>query len=134
MGTRGALIWRNPHPPSDGKGLNEQGGGVFATLFVPAGISIWYWAHADIPTNILSPDASTWGTPSATWPTATCDISKYFTSQTMVFDLTLCGDWAGNVWNGECASSASTCSEYVKTGSNFDNAVWEIAYVKVYEV
>lgn len=49
-------------------------------------------------------------------------------------DITLCGSYAGNdeVWATSCASKSATCSDHVRTGSNFDEAVWEIKSVKVY--
>merc|ERR1719336_2750554 len=50
----------------------------------------------------------------------------------------LCGDWAGQDWsyNGQSgcgASTGRTCAEHVKyNGAAFNDAYWEINYVKVY--
>lgn len=59
----------------------------------------------------------------------------------LTFDLTstdtaLCGDWAGNaqVWATACKDTAPTCGDAMADPANFDEAVWEIAYVKVYSL
>jgi hypothetical protein len=41
-----------------------------------------------------------WGTPDAVFPPATCAMDRYFDPHVLVFDLTFCGDWAGepSVW------------------------------------
>lgn len=38
-------------------------------------------------------DVSSWGAPSAAYPSSSCDIGNYFTAQQLVIDITLCGDW-----------------------------------------
>lgn len=66
---------------------------------------------------------------------SSCNIDSFFANQNIVFDTTFCGDWAGNVWTGTCASLASTCDDYV--GANpgaFAPAYWEINSVKVYQL
>lgn len=53
----------------------------------------------DIPASLTQAtstsgiDISTWGPPSASYPSATCNISQFFTPQQLVIDITLCGDW-----------------------------------------
>ncbi|BGP02661.1 hypothetical protein JCM10021v2_006381 [Rhodotorula toruloides] len=123
---------------SYGAPFNKAGGGVFATLFSSDAISVWFWSHGgtDLPKNIASgaPDMSTWGKPSATWPKSSCDIGKYFQDQTLIFDTTLCGDWAGAVWPSECSSKAPTCADYVADPTHFNDAWWEVASIKVYSI
>ncbi|GAA5966346.1 hypothetical protein JCM8115_004843 [Rhodotorula mucilaginosa] len=125
---------------SYGKAFNDAGGGVIALLFSKDAISIWFWSHASktMPQNIEqgSPDMATWGKPSATWPRSSCDIPTYFADQTIIFNTALCGDWAGNaqVWATACKDTAPTCGGAVADPANFDEAVWEIAYVKVYSL
>ncbi|GAA5861817.1 hypothetical protein JCM3774_001312 [Rhodotorula dairenensis] len=117
-----------------------SGGGVLALLFSKDAISIWFWSHGskDLPENIAqgSPDMATWGKPSATWPKSSCDIAKYFADQELIFNISLCGDWAGSagVWALACKDKAATCSEFIADPANFDEAVWEITSVKVYSV
>ncbi|GAA6042301.1 hypothetical protein JCM8097_000627 [Rhodosporidiobolus ruineniae] len=125
---------------SYGENFNKAGGGVIVTQFTADAISIWFWPRADIPANIISgsPDSATWGDPSASWPKSSCDIASYFGDQNLVFDTTLCGDWAGSsgVWSADstCAAAASSCSDYVADPSHFDEAWWEVGYVRVYSV
>lgn len=59
-------------------------------------------------------------------------MNQYFGPQTLVFDITLCGDWSGNqaVWNA--AGFNGTCSQAVADPKNYDNAVFEVNYVKVF--
>ena len=44
-------------------------------------------------TSTSSIDLSDWGPPSASYPAPACDISRFFTAQQLVFDITLCGIW-----------------------------------------
>ncbi|GAA5946119.1 hypothetical protein JCM10213_006828 [Rhodosporidiobolus nylandii] len=142
--------YAEPASGSYGEDFNKKGGGVFVTEFTADAISIWFWSRADIPENIVSgsPDSSTWGKPSATWPKDSCDIASYFVARRSFsfgyridgfrFFFLRSGDWAGQegVWSAAttCSSAASTCSEYVADPANFGEAVWEVAYVRVYSV
>lgn len=38
------------------------------------------------------------------------------------------------VWPEQCLSLGATCSDAVKDPRNYDNAYWEVAYVRVYSV
>ncbi|BGP16036.1 hypothetical protein JCM10213v2_004030 [Rhodosporidiobolus nylandii] len=75
--------YAEPASGSYGEDFNKKGGGVFVTEFTADAISIWFWSRADIPENIVSgsPDSSTWGKPSATWPKDSCDIASYFVAR-----------------------------------------------------
>jgi hypothetical protein len=44
-------------------------------------------------TSSSSIDISTWGNPSAAYPTSSCNIGQYFGAQKLIVDITLCGDW-----------------------------------------
>ncbi|GAA5910979.1 hypothetical protein JCM6882_006736 [Rhodosporidiobolus microsporus] len=121
---------------SYGEAFNAAGGGVFVTQFAEDGISIWFWSRPDIPDDITSgsPDNSNWGKPSAMWKKDTCDIASYFGDQTLVINTTLCGDWAGATFPQVCASAGGTCSDYVADPAHFNEAWWEVNYVKVYSI
>ncbi|EIW65027.1 uncharacterized protein TRAVEDRAFT_25981 [Trametes versicolor FP-101664 SS1] len=122
-----------------GVGFNNNGGGVYAMQWVDSGISVWFFPRSSIPSDLSSgaPVPSGWGTPMAHWPSSGCDPSTFFSQHSAIFDTTLCGDWAGNVWeSGGCAASTgvSTCEQYVQdNGSAFNDAYWEVNYVKVYQ-
>ncbi|TRM66340.1 glycoside hydrolase family 16 protein [Schizophyllum amplum] len=92
---------------SYGPYFDAQGGGVFAMKWDENGIAI-------------SPNPSTWGTPVAMLSPDSCDPISYFTNHSIIFDITFCGDWAGN--------------SYATSGdpANFVNASWSINSLKVY--
>lgn len=115
---------------------NNLDGGVYAMEWTDDYIQIFWWNTADIPADITdgSPDPTTWGTPAALFE-GDCDISEHFLDNSIVFDITFCGDWAGEVWTtGSCASYASTCDDYVQNNpSAFEDTYWLINSLKVYQ-
>jgi hypothetical protein len=104
---------------SFGPGFNQAGGGVFAHTWDHSGIKIWHFPRSEIPDDITSghPDPSKWPTPSASYPSQSCDIASHFYEHELVFDITVCGDWAGNVFpSQECPG---TCKDAVTDHKNF---------------
>ena len=127
----------NVHGPSYGSALNAHGGGVWATQFDKSGVTIWFFPRDMIPDDVRTsqPNPSKWAgmgiQPSAQYRSDTCEFSKYFYQQILIFDITLCGDWgAGAYAQGGCAG---TCSQRVMKGSHFVTAAWNISSVKVYQ-
>ena len=79
--------------------------------------STWFWPVSVVPSSLAqslieifqpsqrnevpdsvksatnSIDPSNWGTPSAAWPSSSCNVSKFFDEQQLVIDITLCGQW-----------------------------------------
>ncbi|TCD60606.1 hypothetical protein EIP91_009772 [Steccherinum ochraceum] len=130
---------------SFGQGFAAGGGGVWATQFDTSGIYIWYWPRANVPASVStatdSIDISAWGTPSAAFPAAGCNIPEFFGPQQFVLDITLCGDWAGvpSLYQPTCGGDGSAQGCYVNSvinaGSpNMDNAYFEIRSIKTYGV
>ncbi|RPD77276.1 hypothetical protein L226DRAFT_459589 [Lentinus tigrinus ALCF2SS1-7] len=127
---------------SYGTGFNSAGGGVWATQFDSTGIYIWFWTRDSVPSSVSSAtdsiDISSWGTPSAAYPSSSCDITNYFTAQQLVIDITLCGDWAGeaSVYASTCGGDGTATACYlnnvINTPVNYTNAYFEISYVKVF--
>ncbi|KIY52369.1 glycoside hydrolase family 16 protein [Fistulina hepatica ATCC 64428] len=126
----------DPDTDSYGEGFAKAGGGVYITEFAESGISIWFFNRSSIPSSISansSINMTELGTPVANWPKSGCDIDTYFTAQHLVFDITLCGDFAG-----DSTIFAETCSgtcydDYVVgDGSTYGNAYFDISYVRVY--
>ena len=107
-------------------------GGVFATLIDDTGISIYRFDRGSIPSDIEAgtPDPSSWGVATAMWSSSTCDISSHFTDMSIVWDITLCGGWAGDAFSKTCSG---TCSDAVKDPENFTVAKWKINYVAIYQ-
>ncbi|KAF8238374.1 hypothetical protein L208DRAFT_1242607 [Tricholoma matsutake] len=131
---------------SFGAGFNANGGGVYAMQWDGSGISIFFFPRGTEPSDIAAgaPHPENWGAAQARWPASGCDPFKFFNSQNAIFDTTLCGDWAGSVWNNagipgqeqSCAQRTgySTCEAFVRaSGSSFNEAYWEVRSVKVYQ-
>ncbi|KIM56707.1 glycoside hydrolase family 16 protein [Scleroderma citrinum Foug A] len=122
----------------------SAGGGVWATQFEADGINIWFWSRPNVPKPITqatstSPlDVADFGTPHASFSPATCNISQYFSPQNLVIDTNLCGGWAGlpSLYSPDCGTGATgLCynDSVVGPGSpRFDNAYWDISYVRTY--
>ena len=128
---------RNPSPTSFGAPFNAQGGGVVATEVTSQAISIWFWPRGSVPASLqnASPDPSQWGKPVARYA-GDCDIDAHFKDLQIVFDTTLCGDWAGQTWSksGECAAKAPTCEAFVAANPQaLGEAYWLVNAVKVFE-
>ncbi|THH27512.1 hypothetical protein EUX98_g6672 [Antrodiella citrinella] len=116
-----------------GHGFNMNAGGVYAHTWETDAIKVWFFARQAIPADITSgnPDPSTWGAPAAEFPSSNvCNIGDAFQNNRIVFDITLCGDWAGDAFNqGSCQG---TCAQAVADPSNFVDAKFKIASLKVY--
>ncbi|KAJ9629157.1 hypothetical protein H2204_008946 [Knufia peltigerae] len=127
---------RSGDDSSFGAGFNSIGGGVFATEWTSEAISIWFFPRGGIPSDITSgsPDPTGWGLPQGQFAGA-CNIDDKVHNQQLVFDVTFCGDWAGNVWSTDavCSSKASTCQAFVQNNpSAFQDTYWLINSLKVY--
>jgi hypothetical protein len=120
-----------------GEAYNALGGGVYALELRSAGIRVWSFPRASIPSDISSqtPDPSTWGTALADFPNTECDIGSHFKNQTIVVNIDLCGDWAGqaSIFNAD-AQCTGTCSNWVADqASSFGEAYWEFGGFWTYE-
>ncbi|KAH9851281.1 concanavalin A-like lectin/glucanase domain-containing protein [Lenzites betulinus] len=127
---------------SFGETFATAGGGVWAAQIDTSGIFIWFWTRDSVPSSVSSAtdsiDPSSWGTPSASYPSSSCDISEFFTPQQLVIDITLCGNWAGeaSVYEATCGGDGTATACYldnvITNGSNYANAYFEIAYIKAF--
>ncbi|KAJ4298902.1 hypothetical protein N0V90_004145 [Kalmusia sp. IMI 367209] len=82
---------------SYGEVFNTNGGGVYAVELRSEGIRMWLFNRTSIPADIKSqsPDPSTWGTALADFPNLECDIGNHFGNMSIIANIDLCGDWAG---------------------------------------
>jgi len=127
-------------PNSYASGFAAAGGGVWATQFDVSGIYIWYWSRPDVPASVNQAtstsrfDISTWGPPSASFPATRCNIAEFFGSQNIILDITLCGDWAGvpSIFANTGCSGQCYADYVVGEGSKYDNAYFEVEYLRVY--
>ncbi|QIW95741.1 hypothetical protein AMS68_001259 [Peltaster fructicola] len=119
-----------------GTGFNNVGGGVYATEWTSSAINVYFFPRSKIPADITSgkPNPAGWGSPMAAF-SGGCNIPDHFKNLQIVFDLTFCGDWAGNVWgNSGCASKASTCQAFVANNpAAFKDSSWLVNSLKVYQ-
>jgi hypothetical protein len=118
---------------SYGPYFDSQNGGVFAMKWDLTGIAVWSFYRAAIPQDITQglPDPSNWGEPVAALASTNCNISQYFANHSIVFDITFCGDWAGNSYS--TSGCPGTCTGILMDPSNFVNASWIINSLKVYK-
>ncbi|KAF9645871.1 hypothetical protein BDM02DRAFT_3172556 [Thelephora ganbajun] len=127
----GTLEWSRA---SYGEYFDSQGGGVFATKWDENEITAWSFYRAAIPQDILAgtPNPSGWGIPAAKLVATHCNpLSSYFINMSIVFDITFCGDWAGNSYT--TSGCPGTCEQRLLEPSNFVNATWIINHLKVYK-
>jgi len=131
-GNEGCLIQDNS-TQSYGAGFASAGGGVYATLWNDDGIKIWFFPRSQIPSDVATanPNPSSWPTPSAFYPQSSCDTSKFFGPQTIIFDITICGNFAGNpsVFQQTCQGN---CLDLVQDPANYNNAYFEVKYLAVF--
>ncbi|KAI4240965.1 MAG: hypothetical protein L6R40_004845 [Gallowayella cf. fulva] len=129
------------HPMRDGqsfgRGMNQVGGGVYATMWTSQDIRIYHFPRALIPADISAgkPDPSKWGMPVAKFAGG-CEIDEHFKNLNIIFNTAFCGDWAGQAWNSSstCMKKAPTCQQYVQNNpEGFREAYWMIRSVKVYQ-
>ncbi|EJD40541.1 glycoside hydrolase family 16 protein [Auricularia subglabra TFB-10046 SS5] len=123
-------------PKSFGPNFNQAGGGWFATERTENTLKVWFWGRGDssVPDEVRSSSGfvspSTWGKPYAVFVSDSCNISQKFGPNAFIINLTLCGDWAGNTFNG----GIGACNDFVNNNpSAFSDAFWDIARMSVYE-
>ncbi|KAI0736051.1 laminarinase [Earliella scabrosa] len=125
-------------PNSYGPAFNNAGGGFYAMERTNSFIKVWFWSRSagNIPSDILNGattiNTDNWGTPTAFFPSTSCNISSKFGAHNIVINLTFCGDWAGAVYgNSGCPGD---CISYVNNNpAAFTNAYFDVQWLKVYQ-
>lgn len=99
-----------------------------------SGVYIWFFPRLSIPSDVAgdSPDPDGWGLPVAAYPSSSCDFSTFFTPQTLILEIDICGNFALNVFAQTCATVASSCLDLVQEASNYNDAYWEMKYIRVF--
>ncbi|POS75375.1 mixed-linked glucanase [Diaporthe helianthi] len=124
-----------------GKGLNANGGGVYAMEWTSDAISVWFFPRNSTMQNRITSsnntlDSSTFGTPLASFVGGSnCNIDDNFQEHWITINTDFCGQWAGANWSedAECSAKAPTCEEYAaKDPSAFVDAYWLFKSIKVY--
>ncbi|KAL2010734.1 hypothetical protein VTN00DRAFT_6541 [Thermoascus crustaceus] len=126
-------------PSTYGPEFNANGGGVYATELRKEGIRVWFFPRSSIPSDIsnpnASPDPSTWGTALADFPSTNCDIQSHFRNQSIIANIDLCGQLAGQPqFYTERFQCPGSCTQFVASNpAAFTNAYWEFKSFKVYQ-
>ncbi|OJJ49023.1 hypothetical protein ASPZODRAFT_91195 [Penicilliopsis zonata CBS 506.65] len=118
--------------------FNDNGGGVYALELRAAGIRTWFFSREDIPADInnesTSPDPANWGTPLADFPATKCDIARHFSNQSIIVNIDLCGEMAGNDELYSLDQCPGSCEAFVAGNpDSFDEAYWEFRSFMVYQ-
>ncbi|KAJ7111332.1 glycoside hydrolase family 16 protein [Mycena epipterygia] len=113
--------------------------GRYAMERTNSAISVWFWSRSDstVPADVVAGgstvDTGNWGTPSANFPSTTCDIADLFVAHNIIINLTFCGDWAGAADVYASSGCPSTCVDYVNNNpAAFTNAFFEFNAINVY--
>lgn len=118
---------------SYGQSFSSSGGGVYALNWNTTGLFMWFFPRASIPSDLptANPNPDGWGLPVAAYPTSSCDTSKFIQPQTLIIDITVCGNFAGaaDVFGATCSG---TCTDLVGDPSNYKDAYFEISYIHVF--
>lgn len=124
----------NQDPASFGDGFNNNGGGVYATQWMSDSITVWFFPRSSVPDDITdgSPDPNKWnGTRPVASFSGSCDLDSKFKDLQLVFDITFCGDWAGDDFS--TCGAGSSCQDYVANNpSAFADVYWSVNSLKVY--
>ncbi|KAJ7154022.1 glycoside hydrolase family 16 protein [Mycena crocata] len=130
---------KNVAGTSYGPEFNQNGGGWYAMERTNDFINIWFWSRGDssVPADVVAGgstvDTNAWGTPSANFPSTTCNLAEHFVAHNIIINLTFCGDWAGQAAIYAQSGCPATCDDYVNNNpSAFTNAFFEFNSINVY--
>lgn len=123
---------------SYGAPFNSGGGGVFATLWDPSkegSISMYFFKTGAVPADITArnPTPASWGLPYAKFDFGASCNAGHYSDMNIVFDLVLCGDWAGGVFGQMCPGLGS-CNDFANNNPDgLKEAFWTINSLMVYQ-
>ncbi|KAJ9480240.1 Glycoside hydrolase [Pseudozyma hubeiensis] len=130
--------------PTWGQALNRAGGGIIAMErsfgTTGKGVRVWYFPNnnpsaipSDLSASSTSLNTDAWPTPNAYLPISSCHAD--FEPHNIIFDITLCGDWAGNTYAQTSCSAGQypACSDAVAYGGkSFNQSYWEVESLRLY--
>ena len=65
----------------------------------------------------------------ASYPASSCNFGEFFSAQTIILNIIICGSFGLSAFSATCSGS---CLDLVQTPSNYDNAFFEISYMRVF--
>ena len=130
---------------AQGAPFNAAGGGVYATEWTSTHISSWFWPAGSAPPDVVLqpsgqpspnpvPGSQGWGLPMARFPLGQyCAAETHFSDLSIIYDITMCGDWAGSTFAQMCPGLGTSCNDFVSNRpSAFADAYWNITRLSVY--
>ena len=125
---------------SYGDSFNQRNGGMYAMEWTSDFIRIFFFPRGSIPSDISTgqPNPSQWGTPVGYWTLNDSICSAgHFRAHKVTFDITFCGDWAGNTFTQSCPNESKggqvSCVDYVQSNpSEFAQTYWLINSLQVF--
>ncbi|KAJ7058189.1 glycoside hydrolase family 16 protein [Mycena amicta] len=128
-----------PTAASYGPTFNAGGGGWYAIERTNTFINVWFWPRsasnvpADVRAGGTSVNTANWGTPTANFPNTSCNFPSFFDGNSIIINLTFCGDWAGQASIYAASGCPSTCTSYVdQNPTAFANAFFQFNSINVY--
>lgn len=122
-----------------GASFSANGGGVFVTEYANDSINVWFFARSKVPSvlndsSTTKLDTTTLGTPLASYDNKGCNITEFFLPQELIFDITLCGDFAGNqmIFNETCQGNCYM-DFVIGSPAGYNDAFFEVRNVKVFQ-
>lgn len=99
-----------------GQGFSQNGGGVYALEWTDTGLGVWFFPRSSVPSDLSSnsPDPSSWGLPTAYYPTSSCDLDTFFQPQTLILDITVCGAFAIGAFSETCSGNCLDLVQHPK--------------------
>ncbi|KAI8816132.1 concanavalin A-like lectin/glucanase domain-containing protein [Fimicolochytrium jonesii] len=125
---------RDSNTKSYGTDFNNNGGGVYATLWDASGIKIYLFFNDIVPADVRNgnPNPAGWGRPTAVFPFGNNCPASHFANHQIVINTAFCGDWAGAVFGQN--GCPGNCVDFVRNNPGaFRDAYWAFKSVKVYQ-
>ncbi|KAF1949775.1 hypothetical protein CC80DRAFT_540051 [Byssothecium circinans] len=98
-----------------GEEVNGKRGGVWAAQVEGEGVKMWYLPRENVPEDLKREgevDTGTWPAPMLNFGAGDCDVKKAFRKMHRIIDITFCGEYAGNVWNGYDNGNINNCHKH----------------------
>ncbi|KAG2366690.1 glycoside hydrolase family 16 protein [Suillus spraguei] len=139
-GNAGCAVKLTQDMNSFGPGFNRNGGGWYAMERTPHHIKVWFWERSDpsVPLDVSRGESIIntihWGTPGAHFPSTQCDFQSHFGGNSIIINLTFCGDWAGDAAAYSASGCPLDCVTYVDNNPKaFRNAYFQISSMNIYK-
>ena len=125
-----------PDANSFGIDFNNNKGGVYACELLRGQVTIWFWPRNSTMPDFNDPDPTTWITSNPKNTVRFKSCPKHFKDLALIINTTLCGDWAGRVFNPavDMEKSKSDCVGYMNDKSvELSEAYWVINSLKTFQ-